>query len=96
MFIAGVTDDETNNNIYSVVLTVLGVFSGIFFPYEYIPKAFKVIGNISPQHWASHDTEQIQKTGSLSSAAIDTVMLLVVSIILYVIGVWLCGRKNTK
>ncbi len=97
VFIAGVTnDEETNNNISMVILTVLGFFSGIFFPYEYMPKGFKAIGNISPQHWASHGIEQIQKTGSLSSAATDIVLLLSASVVLYVIGVWLCGRKHAK
>lgn len=97
VFIAGVTnDEETNNNISMVILTVLGFFSGIFFPYEYMPKGFKAIGNISPQHWASHGIEQIQKTGSLSSAAADIVLLLSASVVLYVIGVWLCSRKHAK
>lgn len=97
VFIAGVAnDEETNNNISMVILTVLGFFSGIFFPYEYMPKGFKAIGNLSPQHWAAHGIEQIQKTGSLSCAATDIILLLAASFVLYVIGVWLCGRKDAK
>lgn len=97
VFVAAITNSEAaNNNLSMAVLTALGFFSGILFPYEYMPDIFKAVGMLSPQRWISSAIERICATGELSSALPEIVLTLVVSLVLYTIGAWCCGKKLAK
>lgn len=84
---------ETLETMTTIVLMPMAFFAGILIPFDYMPKAFQLIGSCCPQRWISHGLEQIQKTGSLSSAALDIGLILGLSLILYVVGVYRNGKK---
>ena len=97
VFLASFFDNEhTNDNASMAILTVLGFFSGIFFPYEYMPKAFKAIGMLSPQRWVSQGIEKIQEKGTFFAASGEIAVILGLSAVLYVIGMIRNGKKLAK
>jgi len=75
-------------------LEILSFVSGLFFPYEYLPKVLRTIGRFSPQRWITHGIESIQTKGALSAAAGDITLVLVFSLVLYSVGLIRSARKS--
>ena len=95
VFSASFTDSsETLETMTTMVLMPMGLFSGILFPFSYMPKVFRIIGSCCPQRWISHGVEQIQKTGSFTGALPDICLILGLSAVLYTIGVYRNGKRN--
>lgn len=95
IFISSLTNnEETASTNISGIFLILSFFSGIFFPYKYMPKAFQYIGYVSPQRWISLGIENIQKTGSLLAAMPSIIIVLSLSLILFIFGI--IKTKNLK
>ena len=58
-----------------------------------MPKAFRVIGQFSPQRWITHAIETVQKSGSLADALPDIALVLAFSVLLYIIGMYRSRKK---
>lgn len=71
----------------SFVILPMSLFSGVLFPYEFMPKAMKAIGACMPQRWIAHGIEQIQETGSIAAGLPDMALVLGLSAILYIAAV---------
>ena len=80
----------------SFVLLPMSLFSGVLFPYEFMPKAMQMIGACFPQRWIAHGIEEIQNSGSILSAVPDMLMVLGLSALLFIIAVVRSEGKNKK
>jgi len=74
-------------------LEIMSFVSGLFFPYEYLPKVLRSIGKFSPQRWITHGIEAIQMNGTLSAAYMDIIIILTFSMLLYGVGLFRLCRK---
>ena len=72
----------------SFVLLPMALFSGVLFPYEFMPDIMKKIGTLFPQRWISLGIENMQRTGTFVSALPQIAMILGLSAILFVIAVY--------
>lgn len=68
------------------VLTPMGLFSGVLFPYEFMPPVMKTIGSFFPQRWISRGIESMQESGTILSAAPDIALTLVLSLLFFVLA----------
>jgi ABC-2 type transport system permease protein len=95
VFASSLTDDsQTLESMATLVLMPMGIFSGVLFPFDYMPKVLKIIGSCCPQRWISHGIERIQETGSFTSALTDVALILGLSVILFVIGAYRNGKRT--
>jgi ABC-2 type transport system permease protein len=96
VFASSLTDDsQTLESMAHIVLMPMGIFSGVIFPFDYMPKALKIIGSCCPQRWISHGIERIQETGSFTSALTDVALILGLSVLLFVIGAYRNGKRTS-
>lgn len=80
----------------SFVLLPMALFSGVLFPYEFMPKAMQMVGACFPQRWISHGIEAIQDSGSILSAIPDMLMVLGLSALLFIVAVVRSKVKSKK
>ncbi len=71
----------------SFIILPMSLFSGVLFPYEFMPKAMKTVGAFMPQRWIAHGIEAIQKSGSVTAGFKDMLMVLGLSAVLYIAAV---------
>lgn len=71
----------------SFVILPMSLFSGVLFPYEFMPKAMKAVGAFMPQRWIAHGIESIQETGSIAAGIPDMALVLGLSALLYIVAV---------
>jgi ABC-2 type transport system permease protein len=69
------------------ILLPMSLFSGVLFPYEFMPKGMQVIGAFMPQRWIAHGIEAIQESGSIAKGLPDMCLVLLLSAVLYVLAV---------
>lgn len=74
------------------VLTPMGLFSGVLFPYEFMPATMQKIGSFFPQRWISHGIEVMQESGSIMAALPNMLLILGTSVILFTCAVWQSKR----
>ena len=79
----------------SFVLLPMALFSGVLFPYEFMPEVMKKIGACFPQRWISLGIENMQKTGTVSAAVPQMGMVLGLSVLLFAAAVIRSKSKNT-
>lgn len=91
-----INTEEGVNTYVTTLLEILAFFSGMLLPYKYMPDVFKVISWFSPQRWIADGIEQIQKTGTMTGAGKDIILILGLSIVLFVIGVINTKRISSK
>lgn len=75
-------------------LEIMSFISGLFFPYDYLPKVLREIGKFSPQRWITRGIESIQTKGGISAAASDIALVVCFSIILYLAGIFRLSKKS--
>ncbi len=80
----------------SMLILITSFFSGMLFPFSYMPKAFRVIGNCCPQRWVMNGVENIQESGSFSAALPQVSLIIGVSIVFLILGSIMCTRKSAK
>ena len=71
----------------SFVLLPMALFSGVLFPYEFMLELMQKIGACCPQRWIAHGIETIQRTGTLTSAIPDMILILGLSGVLFALAV---------
>ncbi|MBR0486057.1 MAG: ABC transporter permease, partial [Oscillospiraceae bacterium] len=78
----------------SFVLLPMALFSGVLFPYEFMPDVMQKIGMLFPQRWLSLGIENMQKKGTLTAALPQMAMVLGLSAVLFVIAVIRSSSQN--
>ena len=78
----------------SFVLLPMALFSGVLFPYEFMPGIMKKIGSLFPQRWISLGIENMQKSGTLTAALPQMAMVLGLSAVLFAAAVFGSRRKE--
>lgn len=78
----------------SFVLLPMALFSGVLFPYEFMPEIMKKIGTCFPQRWISLGIENMQRTGTVSAAVPQMGMVLGLSALLFAAAVIRSQSKN--
>lgn len=73
------------------ILTPMGLFAGMLFPYEFMPTIMQKIGAFFPQRWIIHGIESMQQSGSIGSAIPDMALILGLSAILFI-----CAVRRSK
>lgn len=78
-----VRKEETLWFMATFILTPMGLFSGLLFPYKYMPPLMQTIGSFFPHRWIAHGIESIQKSGSMVGAIPDLALILGISAVLF-------------
>ena len=78
----------------SFVLLPMALFSGVLFPYEFMPDIMKKIGALFPQRWISLGIENMQRSGTIAAALPQMAMVLGLSAVLFGIAVFRSRSKN--
>lgn len=78
----------------SFVLLPMALFSGVLFPYEFMPDIMKKIGSLFPQRWISLGIENMQKSGTIAAALPQMAMVLGLSAVLFAAAVFGSRRKE--
>lgn len=73
------------------ILTPMGLFAGVLFPYKFMPEWMQKVGSFFPHRWIAHAIEAAQKSGSMAGAIPDIILILGVSVILFIIA----SRRST-
>lgn len=71
----------------SFILMPMSLFSGLMFPYEFMPTFMQKIGSLFPHRWIAHAIESIQTNGTIFSALPDITLILGISAIMFIIAV---------
>ncbi|MCR5105965.1 MAG: ABC transporter permease [Eubacterium sp.] len=86
-FAALLKKEDALGFVGTFILMPMSLFSGVLFPFKYMPEVMQKIGACFPQRWIAHGIENIQQTGTVQSCFKDAVMVLALSIVLFVIGI---------
>ena len=86
-FAALLKKEDSLGFVGTFILMPMSLFSGVLFPFKYMPEVMQKIGACFPQRWIAHGIENIQQTGTVQSCFKDAAMVIVLSIILFVIGI---------
>ena len=76
------------------VLMPMALFSGVLFPYEYMPDVMRAIGACFPQRWIQNGISAIQKTGDIAGALPYIAMVLGLSAVLFIVAVIMSKPKK--
>ncbi len=96
IFASSVTKSEDGLWIFSAfILMPMALFSGILFPYEFMPQAMQVIGACFPHRWIARSIEIMQKTGSIADTVPYIALLLGLSFVLFAFGA-IKTKKTTQ
>lgn len=96
IFASSVTKSEDGLWIFSAfILMPMALFSGILFPYEFMPQAMQMIGSCFPHRWIAKSIEIMQKTGSIADTVPNIALLLGLSFLLFAIGA-IKTKKTTQ
>ncbi|MCR5215270.1 MAG: ABC transporter permease, partial [Eubacterium sp.] len=76
------------------ILMPMSLFSGVLFPFKFMPDAMQKIGSCFPQRWIALAIEKMQLSGSMTSGWKETLMVLILSAILFTMGIVLEGKTG--
>lgn len=96
VFAASISDSEEALQGMGTLILVSSFISGLLFPFDYMPKAFKAIGNCCPQRWVVKGVENIRETGAFSSALPQVCLLLAFSVVFLTVGIYRNCHKTYK
>ncbi len=96
IFAASVSSSEEALQGMGTLILISSFMSGLLFPFDYMPKVFKVIGNCCPQRWIIKGIENIRETGTFSSAIPQICLLLTAIVLLMTIGIYRNCNKTHK
>lgn len=65
------------------ILTPMGLFSGLLFPYEFMPETMQAIGSFFPHRWIASGIEKIQTSGTIAGALPELSLILGLSVGLF-------------
>ena len=78
------------------VLMPMALFSGVLFPYEYMPEVMQAIGACFPQRWIQNGISAVQKTGDIAGALPYLAMVLGLSAVLFTIAVIMSKPEKAR
>lgn len=78
------------------ILFPMGLFSGILFPFEFMPPAMQAVGSLFPQRWICAGIEAIQQSGSVGAALPELGLILGLSAVLLAIAVVRSRPKTSQ
>ncbi|MBO6299095.1 MAG: ABC transporter permease [Lachnospiraceae bacterium] len=93
-FAAFLKKEDALGFVGTFILMPMSLFSGVLFPFRYMPQAMQRIGSCFPQRWIAYGIEKMQQSGAISSGLKEALMVLVVSVVLFVIGMCYEGKTN--
>ena len=96
VFFASIVNSNESLDGTGYIVLIFAFFSGMLFPFDYMPKAFKMIGNFAPQRWIVQGIENIRREGAISAALPQMILLIATSLLLLTIGVYRNCRKTYK
>jgi ABC-2 type transport system permease protein len=94
VFFSSIVNSNESLDGTGYIVLLFAFFSGMLFPFDYMPKAFKLIGSFAPQRWIVVGIKNIQKTGMFSSALPQIALLIGVSMLLLIIGTYRNCKKT--
>ncbi len=77
------------------ILMPMSLFAGVLFPFKFMPEIMQKIGSCFPQRWISLGIEKMQLSGSILSGWREELMVLVLSALLFIIGM-ICDSSQIK
>ena len=77
------------------ILMPMSLFAGVLFPFKFMPEIMQKIGSCFPQRWISLGIEKMQQSGSILSGWREALMVLVLSALLFIIGM-ICDSSQIK
>ncbi len=85
-FAAFLKKEDALGFVGTFILMPMSLFSGVLFPFRYMPQTMQKIGFCFPQRWIAYGIEKMQQSGAISSCLKEALMVLVLSTVLFVIG----------
>lgn len=95
-FAAFLKKEESLWVVGSFILMPMSLFSGVLFPFRFMPETMQKIGACFPQRWIALGIEKIQRSGAVASCLREAGMVMGLSVVLFVIGIFFENNKNTK
>lgn len=96
IFAASFANSEESLQGVGIFVLVSAFFSGMLFPFDYMPKTFRTIGSFCPQRWIVNGIERIQESGTFSAALPQIALVLIVTLIFLIIGVYRNSKKTAN
>ncbi|MCR4642225.1 MAG: ABC transporter permease [Lachnospiraceae bacterium] len=94
-FAALLKKEDALGFVGTFILMPMSLFSGVLFPFRYMPQAMQRIGSCFPQRWIAYGIEKMQQSGAVSSCFKEVLMVLALSVLLFVVGMGY-ESKNIK
>ena len=95
-FAAFLKKEESLSFVGTFILMPMSLFSGVLFPFQFMPEVMQKIGSCFPQRWIALGIEKIQKSGSVLSGWRESLMVLGLSLVLFIIGINCESRRKIK
>ena len=76
------------------ILMPMSLFSGVLFPFKYMPRTMQRIGSCFPQRWIAYGIEKMQQSGNIRSCYKEALMVLALSVVLFSVGILFEPQKN--
>ncbi len=86
--------EDTLGMVGTFILMPMSLFSGVLFPFKFMPDVMQKIGSCFPQRWIALAIEKMQLSGSIMSGWKEALMVLILSAILFTIGVIFEGGRG--
>ena len=93
-FAAFLKKEDALGFVGTFILMPMSLFSGVLFPFKYMPETMQKIGSLFPQRWIASGIEKMQQSGRVGSCFKEAVMVLALSAILFLIGICCEGSQN--
>ncbi len=95
-FAALLKKEDALGFVGTFILMPMSLFSGVLFPFKYMPQAMQRIGSFFPQRWIAYGIEKMQQSGNIRSCFREAAMVLVLSVILFLIGMSYEVKNKSK
>ena len=93
-FAAFLKKEDALGFVGTFILMPMSLFSGVLFPFKYMPEGMQRIGACFPQRWIALGIEKIQQSGSVISCYREAGMVILLSAVLFTIGINCESSKN--
>ena len=95
-FAAFLKKEDALGFVGTFILMPMSLFSGVLFPFRFMPQTMQKIGSLFPQRWIALGIEKMQKSGEITSGYREALMVIALSVVLFVIGMTCESSQNKK
>ena len=95
-FAAFLKKEDALGFVGTFILMPMSLFSGVLFPFRFMPQTMQRIGSLFPQRWIALGIEKMQKSGEIASGFREALMVIALSVVLFVIGMTCESSQNKK